>query len=268
MSKIIRNIAYSNKHDERNLGDLLLPVALTNPNPVLLIHGGGWNALSKESFEPWAKLFNDHGRAVFNINYRLLRHAPWPACLQDCLAAANYILSGALQQHGIPGDRPLLICGGSAGGHLTMMTGLNLDQKNVEAMISISGPAVMDFPDGSTQVRFASRDYTREFFGDDRTMTDAEYAAISPPKLARADAPPLFCIHSRNDKLVPESHSIAAVNAWREKGIRADCYLFDGPGESHGIWDSEDHNTRQPIAGAAKGLYQILNQLDRVQRAP
>ena len=95
---------------------------------MLLIHGGGWNALTKESLEPIARLAVSESRAVFSINYRLLDHAPWPACGSNCASAARFVLAGSLAPHDLPRAhlRKLLVVGASAGGHLAMMTGLAL----------------------------------------------------------------------------------------------------------------------------------------------
>ncbi len=246
MQEVIRNIAYA-PHGLRGQGDLFLPAGEPTGTPVLMIHGGGWNALTKESIEPLARAFVRHGRAVFNINYRLLDNAPWPGCLEDCVAAAEFMLAGRLAKQGVEAPEKLIVCGASAGGHLALMTGLKLPADRVEFIVDLCGPTHMNFPDGSSEGRFATGDFLEKFLGRPGPATEADIQSTSPVLLARPDAPALFCIHSRNDRLVPINHSQNAVAAWRLVGAPAELIDFDGPGDSHGIWDSEDRATREPV---------------------
>jgi acetyl esterase/lipase len=254
------DISYNPDAGPRGLGDLLLPDRPTG-HPVLLIHGGGWNALTKESIEPMGRRLAERGRAVFNINYRLLDQCHWPACADDCVAAGKFMLAGKVPGLGKP--EKLLVAGASAGGHLAMMTGLTLPKGTVEAILSLAGPALMDFPDGSSGIHFESLDFRRKFFGHENELTPEEILAVSPAKLVKPGAPPLYCIHSQNDKLVPLSHTHAAVAAWRAVGAKAESYIFDGPGDSHGFWDSEDRSKRQPIPAVVEAFEKVLKDLGR-----
>jgi hypothetical protein len=58
----------------------------------------------------------------------------------------------------------------------------------------------------------------------------------APIELVSPDAPPLLATHSRNDKLVEPEESIAMVQKMGEMGCSAKIYLYDGPGDLHGIW--------------------------------
>jgi len=261
MSEIVRDVSYAPGHGVRAMGDLHLATEPTGC-PVLLIHGGGWNALSKESMEPLAHLFAEQGRSTFNINYRLLSAAPWPACRDDCVMAGRFVLAGGLAEHGLSACDRVLVCGASAGGHLAMMTGLGLPARHVEAIISLCGPSRIDFPDGSTADEFRSDGWRSGFLGQRHPMSAADIAIVSPSLSVRVGAPELFCIHSRNDRLVPPSHSVWAVEAWRAVGSRAALFLFDGPGDSHGIWDSEYRPTRRPIDDVVVAIKTQLARLN------
>ncbi len=255
--KITRDIPYNPSAGVRGLGDAFMPDRRFG-HPVLLIHGGGWNNLSKESIEPMAKRLAEHGRAVFSINYRLLGQAPWPACGDDCLAAGRFLLDG--QVPGIDRADKILIAGASAGGHLAMMTGLGLPAKQVEAILSMAGPSLLDFPDGSSS-RLDSAGFRQAFFGAADEPTPQQVASVSPAKLVKAGAPPLFLIHSKNDRLVTPTHSQAAYDAWIGHGNKAQLIWFNGPGEAHGFWDSNDHATRQPILEVVAAFEKVLRSL-------
>lgn len=122
--KIIKDKVYSRVH-ERCKGDLYLPDERNADTlPILLIHGGGWSNLDKSRFHGVAGWLCDHGFVVFNINYRLLGMAPWPACGDDCLSAADFLLHGDIPElAGVKRDA-IGVMGASAGGHLALMTGL------------------------------------------------------------------------------------------------------------------------------------------------
>lgn len=264
MTDTIRDISYGGDH-ERNVGDLFLPdKPRAHAAPVMLIHGGGWNALFKESFQSFAGPFLNDGRAVFNINYRLLDHAPWPACLEDCVRAANFAREGHLAQYGVPACDKVLVCGASAGGHLSMMTGLKLGKSRCEATINVSGPSRMDFPGGSSKPHFETPAFAEHFFG--RSIKPAEHAAlldsISPAKLVTPDAPRLFCIHSERDMLIIPSHSRLAIEAWRKQGVQADGWFFEGVGEYHGLWTDGDLTYRTLLPVVCNIVKDILLHLN------
>jgi len=259
--RVSRDIFYRSPAGLRAQGDLFLPQE-TGGSPVLLIHGGGWNALSKESLEPIALWLAEHGRAVFNVNYRLLDDAPWPACRDDCMAAGQFMLRGGLSRNGLPRPERILIAGASAGGHLAMTAGLRLPAERVEAIVSLAGPSMMHFPGGSSGGLDSPR-FFRTFFGQQTPIPREQFAAASPVDLVRRGAPALYCIHSRRDQLVPPLHSEQAAAAWRGVGSRANVHFFNGPGDSHGLWDSDDRASRRPIVAVQQALADILADLAR-----
>lgn len=215
--------------------------------------------MSKEALEPMAPLFLQAGRAVFSINYRLLDHAPWPACGDDCLAAARFVLEGALNSHGLSKPERVLVCGASAGGHLAMMTGLRLPSQNVEAIISLAGPSRMEWLENEYAPELGSAGFQQRFFGVEPSSTLV--AEASPAACLKKGAPSLFCIHSRNDRLVYPLHSEEAVAAWRAAGAAAETFWFDGLDAEHGLWDSPNLAERKPVAEAASALREILRRL-------
>jgi len=91
---------------------------------VLDIHGGGWvlgNARMNDTLN--ADLVQACGVAVVSVDYRLALDTPIQGLMDDCLAAALWLLGG-----GLPGyaGLPVLVIGESAGGHLAAATLLRL----------------------------------------------------------------------------------------------------------------------------------------------
>jgi len=100
-----------------------------------------------------------------------------------------------------------------------MMAGLILGREGVRSIVSISGPAHAGRYGGSVFKE-----------GDDPRLSSAPMELVDP------QAPPLLATHSRNDNLVKPEESIAMVQRMREVGCSAEIYLYDGPGDQHGIW--------------------------------
>ncbi len=214
-------------HDERQRGDLYLPADSENAPIALIIHGGGWKAMDKNSFAGVAEFFAMHGYAAFAINYRLLRHAPYPACYEDCLAAAAFMANTDHVLFQNLDRSNLVVCGGSAGGHLCLMTGLTCASIPVRAIINIAGPSNLN-------KRLDYDAYKEMGFMDD--PTPEALAQASPVTYVNEQSAPLLCIHSTNDELVTHSHSEEIVALYKEKGLRAELHSFAGDDKVHGIW--------------------------------
>jgi acetyl esterase len=89
---------------------------------VLEIHGGGW-ALGTAAGDD---IQNDNmartcNVAVVSLDYRLAPENAFPACINDCKAAAKWLVNNAMKEFGT--DK-LFISGWSAGGHLSAVTAL------------------------------------------------------------------------------------------------------------------------------------------------
>jgi acetyl esterase/lipase len=230
--KRIDDIAYAPANGVRGLGDLYLPDRPARAPVALCIHGGGWNAMDKYSWSGVAQLMCEQGFAAYNINYRLLDQAPWPACGDDCLAAAEFLLAGGHEAMR-PLDRAagVVVIGGSAGGHLAMMTGLRLPAGKARAIVSIAGPT-----DLVAQFAHHGAGAYPGFFPAGTQVTERLLLAASPISYVKPKSPPLLCVHSTNDNLVPVEQSRKIQKFYREVGARAEVYAYPGPGEQHGIW--------------------------------
>jgi len=102
--------------------DLYIPNKTSKLAPAIInIHGGGWVGGSKEQqggFNPYFK----NGFLVCNIEYRMTKEAKAPAAIEDARCALAYLKKNA-KELGIDVNR-IVVMGGSAGGHLALMTGL------------------------------------------------------------------------------------------------------------------------------------------------
>jgi len=96
----------------------------------LHIHGGGWTLSASDLQDRrLQRLARDTGMTVVSVEYRLAPEYPYPAALDDCEAAALWLLSERGRDAvGAPG--PLAIGGDSAGGHLAACSLLRLRDRH------------------------------------------------------------------------------------------------------------------------------------------
>ena len=245
--KLLKDIPFRPSAGISGQCDLYLPDRVSEANfAVLTIHGGGWSSMTKEKFEGVARwLCEDLGLPVCNTNYRLTREAPWPACGDDCLTAAKYLLADAR----VPGDsakRKLFVVGGSSGGHLALMTGLRLPPEQVAGVVSISGIADLNADRCLTPGRYSG------LFGHE--PDENEIRAASPSMYLNPDSPPILCTHEHHDNVVPIRSAQVFLDAVRRNGTVGESFFYDKAetGYSHRIWipDSEPHRLYPEIEAA------------------
>ncbi len=128
---VTENIAYRTDVGPSTVLDLAQP--LFGPQQdrpaILIIHGGGWSAGSKNDMV-YRTLMIDYamkGYVVANMNYRLMQEAAPPACIEDVRCAIRWMKANA-QKIGIDPNR-IGTYGHSAGGHLSLMAGVAADSK-------------------------------------------------------------------------------------------------------------------------------------------
>lgn len=261
--RLIKDISYAPENGWRGTGDLLLPDNPRNSQiPVaLVIHGGGWNAMDKYGLYPLGKLFALKGFAAFMINYRLLDDAPWPACGDDCLRAAEFLIEKIPMLDKRIIDSPIVVAGASAGGHLALMTGLRLPPEKVSCIISIAGPT-------DVKSHFASKKnpdpLIYRFFGR-RKIGVKDWSNAAPMNFIRKSSPRTICLHSSNDRLVHTRHSEDLICKCRKLGVELELFLFDGNDEFHGMWiprtDKRDPSKRQFIPCVENKLLSIIGSI-------
>ncbi len=123
---VTENIAYRTDVGPSTVLDLAQPLFGPQKNrpAILIIHGGGWSAGSKNDMV-YRALMIDYamkGYVTANMNYRLVQEAPMPACIDDVRSAIAWLKDNA-QRLGIDPQR-IGTYGHSAGGHLSLMAGL------------------------------------------------------------------------------------------------------------------------------------------------
>ena len=122
------------KLDKIKVGDIACEWVMTpDADPdvrFLYLHGGGWVSGSGGNYLPLAAEISRAGKcAVLLPDYRLAPEHPFPAGLDDCVAAHEWIVA-----NGPAGPKPAKatwVGGDSAGGNLTLATLLALKERKL-----------------------------------------------------------------------------------------------------------------------------------------
>jgi acetyl esterase/lipase len=230
--QIEANIRYA-RHGETLL-DILQPrhPAMKDRVGVLVIHGGGWVAGSKEAALPFCVPFVAQEFVVADVEYRLAGAAPAPAALQDVLAAAKWLHDHAEEYRVDP--KRIIAVGDSAGGELALMAAMLPAGNEFGPVTKIA--AVIDFY-GVTDVKALlegsdRRDFASQWIG---SQTDALELArkLSPLTYVRKDVPPVLAIHGEADEVVPYRQSFQLIQALKDAGAKAE--LITVAGGKHGF---------------------------------
>ena len=245
------NILYSNEPSRQNF-DLILP-AQKNSRPfplVIWIHGGAWMLGIKE----WdnVKYLVKHGYAIANVDYRFSTESPFPAQIQDCNAAMNFIFAHAAD-YGVSATN-FVVGGGSAGGQLALLLGLARDQKDFGANPGIKPLAILDF--------FGPADFTRmkndlqaiqsaqglqlyqdagtKLFGKPVDTATHEARIASPINYVGASNPPVLILQGGKDESVPVMQSERLHEALDKADVKNQLIIVPDAGHDGPMFSTPD----------------------------
>lgn len=237
--------------------DVIGPRDTSVPLPTLLyIHGGGWVGGDKDALFLQFLPYLEMGFAVVNVEYRLGRVALAPAAVEDCRCALRWVIENA-EEYGFDTDR-IVVSGTSAGGHLTLTTGMlpasaGLDRRcpainpdgqgradayepemPVAAMVNWYGITdVADLVEGPN-----AKYYAVEWMGGMADWRDVA-RRVSPLEYVRSDLPPILTIHGDADSIVPYQHGVRLHEALEKAGVANQLHTV--PGGDHGGFTLEEN---------------------------
>ena len=242
--KAQRNIAYVENGHERQKLDLFLPEKPDAPLPLIIwIHGGGWQAGSKDNCP--VLRFTERGYAVASIGYRLSGHAVFPAQIEDCKAAIRWLRAHAAENNLDP--KKFGVWGSSAGGHLVALVGTSGDVKQfdvganpdqssrVQAVCDYFGPTDITQMDAhalaGAPFKHDSKDSPESKLIGGAVQENKEKAArVNPITYVSSDDPPFLIVHGDKDPLVPHHQSEILFDALKKSGVSAHFHTIHGAG--------------------------------------
>jgi len=224
--RLVPDITYLVADGYESKLDVIGPRDTSTPLPTLLyIHGGGWVGGDKDAMDLRFFPYLEMGFAIVNVEYRLSRIALAPAAVEDCRCALRWLIENA-EEYGFDTDR-IVVSGNSAGGHLTLTTGMlpasaGLDRRcparnpdspggsdaydpemPVAAMVNWYGITdVADLVEGPNAKLYAVR-----WMGGTADWREVA-RRVSPLEYVRPDLSPILTIHGDADSVVPYQHGV------------------------------------------------------------
>jgi len=235
-------IEYANPENTPLHLNLARPRQGSGPFPAILhIHGGGFRAGNRESYDAQCIRFAERGYVAATITYRLAPQHPFPAAIHDCKAAVRWLRAHAQQYHLNP--ERIGVTGGSAGGHLAQFLGVtahvpefegkgaNLDQpSHVNCVVNFYGPSDFTKSYGKS---VDAHEVLPLWFGGDLSTARRLHILGSPLYWVTPDAAPTLCIHGTEDKYVAHEQAEWLVKKLTDATVEAE--LLSMPQAGHGF---------------------------------
>jgi acetyl esterase/lipase len=248
------NIPYANDTLKKHLLDIYLPPTDKSSYPLVIwVHGGAWMLNDKYADMGYmantVKGFIDSGYAVASIDYRWSTTAIFPAQIQDCNQAVEFLYQNA-GKYKLDKDRIALI-GFSAGGHLASLLGLSNNNKVKAFYPKGEKPhfkikLVLDFY-GPSNFLALSGDNLKDpkspvslLLGGlltDRTQLAEE---ASPVTYIDKNDPPFLIVQGEKDESVEPQQSISLSARLTKAGVNNDLILVPGAPHYGVMFDAED----------------------------
>ena len=217
---------------------------------VLFLHGGGFVIGDLDTHDLACRTIAEHSRAVVvSLDYRLAPEHPFPAAVEDTVAAADWMVEHTAE---LGGDHRTGVAGDSAGGNLAAVTAQHLRDRGHELTAQLLIYPVTEM--GADTDSF--RDNAEGYFLDADTMLwfGAQYAGpagvdpgdprLSPRHGDLVGLAPAVVVTAQFDPLRDDGDGYARALA--EAGVRVEHRQF--PGLIHGFVDMGRHS---PAADAA-----------------
>jgi acetyl esterase len=242
-------------HEVRDLRIGELPARLYRPVPgpaplVVYLHGGGWTIGSLESHDRMCRRLADgSGAAVLAIDYRLAPEHPWPASVDDTVAALRWVASGPA---GLGPDElgqapnAVAVAGDSAGGTLAALGCLRLRDEYPPALPDLqvllyantdltgAQPSMREKATGWGLDAATVRFFNSQWVPDQARWSDPAVSPLHAPDLA--GLPGALVVSAEHDPLRDESEVYA--RRLREAGVAVE--LRREAGLIHGFMTLDD----------------------------
>jgi acetyl esterase/lipase len=240
-------VSYAPARDLR--GSLYLPQGPSRGDVpvVVLVHGGCFQAGSREAMRLYGELLSNDGIAALAIDYRLAnRGGAYPAAVDDVRCALRWLHANG-RSRGIDPER-IAVLGASAGAFLAAKAAL--DPEPVEpgsAVCATTGGAppravvaLYGVSDWELRAATGMRDCERRFLAD--VCDPALPETCRPVSLvAHASPPPMrfLLLHGAADADIPVEQSRRFAEHLARLGVRAELEIFPASGHGFDLRDDD-----------------------------
>lgn len=228
---VTADVVYGHKDGMALVYDVFRPQE-ANGAAVLFMVSGGWFSRWAPPAErgPRFDYLLGAGFTVAAVHHGSAPRYKVPDAVADVRLAVAHLRANA-ETFGIDPAR-LGVTGGSAGGHLSLMLGLDgAADARVAAVVAYFPPVDLTNIVGPSE-RFPALDFP-----------PALAAGVSPVRFASADDPPVLLVHGDQDELVPLVHSQRMHAALQEAGAASQLIVIEGA--RHGFRGAAQRQARQ-----------------------
>ncbi|GAB4024015.1 alpha/beta fold hydrolase [Spirosoma koreense] len=230
-TRFVANVAYAGDTLKKHQLDLYLPAkAGANPPLVVWVHGGAW--MQNDKYADMSYMKNtvrsilEKGYAFASIDYRHSTTAPFPAQIQDCNQALEFLYQNAAK-YGYDRNR-IALMGFSAGGHLASLLALSGNNAvpafyptgkkpsfRIKTVVDFYGPADLlamlprDAPLSDTAVANSMS----HLLGASPLRRPDLAKVASPVTYIDKNDPPFLIIQGEKDESVPAAQSVL-LSSW------------------------------------------------------
>jgi len=211
-------------HEVRDLLAGGVPARLYRPAAgaaplVVYLHGGGWTIGSVGSHDRVCRrLARDAGCAVLSLDYRLAPEHPWPASVDDTVAALRWVASAPAE---LGGDAPgaVAVGGDSAGGTLATLACLRLRDEDPGALPDVQAllyantdltgahPSMREKATGWGLDASAVRFFNTQWVADESRWSDPGVSPLHAPEVS--GLPRALVVTAEHDVLRDEGQAYA-----------------------------------------------------------
>jgi acetyl esterase/lipase len=264
---------------------------------VVWIHGGALIMGNRESVPGFLAYFcKANGYALVSIDYRLAPEVKLPDIIDDVADAFYWLRDHGVKQCHIDTSR-IVVTGGSAGGYLTLMTGICVKQK-LKGLVAFWGYGDVDGDwytkpsefyrkqplvskdeaesgigkrvftgsepgyDGKARGRYylylrQNGLWTKEVTGIDPATEKSKLDLYCPVRNVRKDYPPTMLIHGTEDTDVPYELSAAMAKEFEKHKVPHELVTVRGAG--HGLAGGDKKLVEEANAKALAFIHEHLS---------
>ncbi len=241
-----------------------MPPESANPGCLVFFHGGGWAFGSIDTHARIPRtLANTLKVRVLSVEYRLTPEHPYPAPLEDCVAAWRWAVSEAASREEFKG--PLTVAGDSAGANLSIATIMHEQRGGRRApdagmlfygvyRAETDTPSYKRFGEGYGLARIGMAKFIDWYApggtGPDAPRHDPLISPLNASEAMLARLPPLYLCAAGLDPLLCDTVNFA--RRLDEVGVRYDVNVHEGV--HHGFMQITQRLTE------ARRAYDLVNE--------
>jgi len=255
-----QNVPYARDTIKKHLLDVYLPAnAKGNVPLVIWVHGGGWMHGDKYADMSYMKntirTILDKGYALASIDYRNSTTVRFPAQIQDCNQAVEFLYQHAADYK--VDKTKFVLMGFSAGGHLASLLGLSNNSAIPDFYYNKKKPAftikaVLDFYGPSNFIMFynqgtdvdAASDPISVLLGASPLKRPDLATLASPITYVDKNDPPFFIINGEKDESVPMAQSLVLKSSFDLVNVKSQITIVKDAPHYGPMFDTEEVRTK------------------------